>query len=890
MTAINWLHLTDLHIGSEKIRQATIQELFFEDLEQVFQHQLGPIDLVLFTGDLVFKGARHELQEADTFVQRLLDTLERLGSPRPVFLPVPGNHDLVRPDVADLEGLIKWSEEVRTNFWEKEAGLNRLVVSRAFENYMNWWEPYREDYRVRLDLKDGLLPGDFSCTYEKEGARVGIVGLNTSFLQLTDDETFRVKTGGRYEGSLAVSARQYQVVGGRGWAKDRHLCLLLTHHSQEWLSPECRNEFNKDIFDPNLFAAHLFGHMHAARYWATAQGGGRGRRSFQGKSLFGLERFYRVEDDRRVSQEDRMHGYALGRIEFSEDLATLRIWPRRAWEPGDTWRFGPDYESYELNQELRGHHTKAEPIELSGRFVAPTEATRAVEPKDGDVQLTLTVKGRKVLVEEAPGVRGEIEMSSPVLEAVGLLRDRLVQKSIDPYAQQVLGKLLFRALFNGEVGKLFEETLARVKKPGRLRLHLNFGLARDLAGLPWEFMYHTSQEKPSGYLSSAVDMCLSRLCVAKPELQPAGRPMKVFVVVAKLDPGTVNQSEHAFDEKPVLKAIREHPQFNVVECDPPTRTRFIDELENLGDQYLLHFIGYGRLGIRGERDEDRYLEVGFLPEAHKGADWSWMSEDVLAQVFQTVKVRIPHLVFLQLCGCPATQIAILAQKLITVGVPFVVAMQHRISDDAAALFAAKFYQAVADGQPVSVAVQAGRTEIATKTGSVDVGTPVIYLSTDSPLLPQLPPMETEPARTYQPGQTPTPSGAPEGERKHEPSQVSTAERGYHKRPPIETPSPREGQAAGRRDLAEARIGPKPPAAETPVRVIGEMRKAGFQKARELGVEDQARQALSRMNFRDDPASLCRFLEDLILGGEEVELIDVYQVMLDVLKESEGGNP
>ncbi len=46
---------------------------------------------------------------------------------------------------------------------------------------MAWWErqPWKPEH-----LKAGILPGDFSATIEKNSAKLGILGLNTSFLQL----------------------------------------------------------------------------------------------------------------------------------------------------------------------------------------------------------------------------------------------------------------------------------------------------------------------------------------------------------------------------------------------------------------------------------------------------------------------------------------------------------------------------------------------------------------------------------------------------------------------------------------------------------------------------------------------------------------------------------
>ncbi|MHC5830771.1 MAG: hypothetical protein ACYT04_86190, partial [Nostoc sp.] len=105
------------------------------------------------------------------------------------------------------------------------------------------------------DLKLGTLPGDFSATIEKEGAKLGIVGFNTSFLQLTGDN---------YEGKLALHPRQFhQACNGDGsaWAKQHNACLLLTHHPPGWLSPDSQRHLKAEITAHGRFAVHLCGHL-----------------------------------------------------------------------------------------------------------------------------------------------------------------------------------------------------------------------------------------------------------------------------------------------------------------------------------------------------------------------------------------------------------------------------------------------------------------------------------------------------------------------------------------------------------------------------------------------------------------------------------------------------
>src|SRR5438552_905957 len=93
---INWLHLTDWHIGqSHEWLWPRMREQFYNDLS-VLAEKAGPWDLVLFSGDFTQKGAAHEFEEVNRELSKLWDHLENLGS-RPLLVDVCGNHDVHRP-------------------------------------------------------------------------------------------------------------------------------------------------------------------------------------------------------------------------------------------------------------------------------------------------------------------------------------------------------------------------------------------------------------------------------------------------------------------------------------------------------------------------------------------------------------------------------------------------------------------------------------------------------------------------------------------------------------------------------------------------------------------------------------------------------------------------
>jgi hypothetical protein len=363
MTSFSWLHLTDLHMGmTEQLPfLPVIKDRFFDDLE-VLHKKCGSWDLVLFTGDLTQGGKVEEFKKVDEFLAELWEHLGKLGS-KPSLLAVPGNHDLTRPinpKEPEVVVLRSWAlhPDVQPEFWTDSKSRYRKVVDAAFENYINWWNSAPS----RLPIQSGMLPGDFSAVLEKPGASLGIVGLNTTFLQLTP---------GDYKGKLTLDARQFQEACGSDgpeWVKKRSACLLLTHQPPDWLTLEAQKQLQAEITGYDYFAAHIFGHMHEARYSAAAEGGASLRRTSQGPSLFGMEYFGEEK------KQERIHGYVAGKIEIDGAKGRLQFWPRRAFRPGGEWNFAADTETFKLTEE----HTRPEEIPI--RIAAETSKPEVSSP------------------------------------------------------------------------------------------------------------------------------------------------------------------------------------------------------------------------------------------------------------------------------------------------------------------------------------------------------------------------------------------------------------------------------------------------------------------------------------------------------------------------------
>ncbi|MCP4347451.1 MAG: tetratricopeptide repeat protein [Desulfobacterales bacterium] len=343
MTSFSWVHFSDFHLGMREQNWlwTGIREMLFDDLTKM--HEIsGPWDIVLFTGDLTLQGLTDEFQKVNEVLEELWEHFYRLGS-APKLLAVPGNHDLVRPSPEDPAVILlqNWSnhQKVQSAFWDNPTSVYRQVVTEAFENYTVWWN--KNPFKLE-NTHTGILPGDFSATFEKDGAKLGILGLNTSFLQLTNDN---------YKGRLALHARQFhEACEGDGfqWAKQHHTCLLLTHHPPAWLNPESQQHLNGEILAHGLFAAYLCGH-HEESFLRLTPAETNQSCVWQTRSLFGLQSFG--------------HGYTVGRIQLNQNETNIIFWPREARLSGSQRKFVPDYS---ISLTSSGH---TQPISLQSYII-----------------------------------------------------------------------------------------------------------------------------------------------------------------------------------------------------------------------------------------------------------------------------------------------------------------------------------------------------------------------------------------------------------------------------------------------------------------------------------------------------------------------------------------
>ena len=317
--SFTWLHFTDLHVGltSQGWLWPTLKHLLYLDIRKVIEKS-GPPDVVIFSGDLTQQGLDAEYDQLTRVLSELWSEFKIIGF-LPNLIAIPGNHDLIRPapDTPEAIALKRWWQEdtVRKSFWNKGDSPYASLVSNAFDGFSRWYGSVETAGIPVLRPDLGVITGDASYRSSMGAVAIGIVALNSAWLQIGPEN---------YKGRLTVDPRQLGAVTSDDpdkWCRSHDFNLLITHHPRDWLNPTSQEGWEGEINPAGRFDLHLYGHMHTPDAATIARGGGLPKRTFQGPSLFGLEKI--------GGKTERIHGYSIGKVTLDGACRTLEIWPRR---------------------------------------------------------------------------------------------------------------------------------------------------------------------------------------------------------------------------------------------------------------------------------------------------------------------------------------------------------------------------------------------------------------------------------------------------------------------------------------------------------------------------------------------------------------------------------
>ncbi|MEW6030609.1 MAG: CHAT domain-containing protein [Chloroflexota bacterium] len=283
------------------------------------------------------------------------------------------------------------------------------------------------------------------------------------------------------------------------------------------------------------------------------------------------------------------------------------------------------------------------------------------------------------------------------------------------------GQALFEAVFRGEVRDRLRASLSEAGQQGAgLRIRLRLSGVPELGNLPWEFIYDPSLNR---FLALSVETPLVRYLETSQAIQPltVQPPLRILTMICgpkdfpKLD---VEREWENLRES--VQSLQAGGLVHLHRLTPPTLPALQQQLRR--EQYhIFHFVGHG---VFSKRDQDGFL----LLENEQGGGHRLSARDLGTLLHDHRPLR---LVVLNACeGARAAlddQFAGTAQSLIQQGIPAVIAMQFRITDQASITLAHEFYGALADGYPVDAALTEARKAIKTQGNELEWGTPVLYM-------------------------------------------------------------------------------------------------------------------------------------------------------------------
>lgn len=310
-------------------------------------------------------------------------------------------------------------------------------------------------------------------------------------------------------------------------------------------------------------------------------------------------------------------------------------------------------------------------------------------------------------------------------------RGAAARRNAQPQIIREFGTRLFDFLITRAIFNLYSDLRAEAeRRERRVRVSIRLGgEQRDLARLPWEALYDRDRLE---YLATSPRAWLTRVAAKLDAGTRVTSRIRILVVVADArDDGTLDEAGRPaeLDEIVFSREIRWmkealKPLHAEGLVDYAFARGTIDEVEDRlyarGAAFdVFHFIGHG--GYDEGRGE------GYLVFKRDGSTGGRrIYADRLKDTIATPDG--PRLVVLNSClgaGGGATDIfSTTAGRLALSGIPCIVAMQFRITNEAAQEFSRRFYRRLAGGLPVHEAVRLARLGM-TETGPEWI-TPVLY--------------------------------------------------------------------------------------------------------------------------------------------------------------------
>ncbi len=292
-----------------------------------------------------------------------------------------------------------------------------------------------------------------------------------------------------------------------------------------------------------------------------------------------------------------------------------------------------------------------------------------------------------------------------------------------------IGERIYEGVFTAENDNKLQPDcgalLYEFRKNEDFEIRFDLTSAPDLSAVPWEALYIREVDR---FLAATKNARVIRQVKAKgARPAPISKPIKILVAAANPHGDLDTSVEVGNISKRIDELVSGDNNDFVVETLRNVKTGEFRKAIQKFQPHIIHYIGHSAF-----KDGNAYL--------YFESDEEGKSERLKAETFANMLQNDrPWLVVLNSCQSGVTSserpMAGLAQQLLSyLNIPFVVAMQQPVSDDAAITFSQSFYNALTDGKSISEAVSRGRQDILTADDDrtkIEVITPALYVSGDA---------------------------------------------------------------------------------------------------------------------------------------------------------------
>lgn len=288
-----------------------------------------------------------------------------------------------------------------------------------------------------------------------------------------------------------------------------------------------------------------------------------------------------------------------------------------------------------------------------------------------------------------------------------------------------LGERLFTLVFRGEVLALLRRSLDLAdQQDSRLRLLLRFTAAPSLADLPWEYLYDPTL---GGFLALQGHTPVVRYMEVPQPHRPLATvlPLNILVVAASpRDYSPVDEESEWLQLKNGLSSLEKLGLVRLERLSQATPLHLQRRLRQ-ANFHMLHFIGHGDFDAHSMEGVLLLEDENGFGKPISSQHWSMLLGE---------RRRTLGLVMLNACKTAQAHVASsfsgIAQGMVRLGIPAVIANRADIPDQAAIALSRELYQALAEGKPIDVALAEGRKALYNEGYSFEWGIPVLFLRSD----------------------------------------------------------------------------------------------------------------------------------------------------------------